>query len=347
MNTLHLPRKDAQKTRAAGANMKTPAPNAPVTGAADVDELLVMLTYARAHGSDGEALFVERFILPLPGITGIDNWAWRVVVPRADGTPADTLFSSHVDTVHPDSANPRQGVDYDANLGVACPAGPHVLGADDAAGVWIMRQMIAAGVPGTYVFHRCEERGGQGSEHLALKHGEWLEGFARAVAFDRRGTADVITHQGWGRCCSNKFAKALADALNEESLNYAPSDGGVFTDTANYTELIAECTNLSVGYAHEHTEREMIDVEHLCALRDACLKVQWDELPTQRRPGEDDSGRFNTSLSFAFESDFGTRAAYSVADLYDMNGDDLHEFVEHNPADAASLMWELLWGEDA
>jgi hypothetical protein len=120
---------------------------------------------------------------------------------------------------------------------------------------------------------------------MAEAHAEFFKGFDRAVAFDRRGTADVITHQAMGRCASDEFGRALAEALNDYTgLAYLPSDGGVFTDTANLTKLIPECTNLSVGYDSEHMAAETLDVDHWLALREACLTLAWETLPTERDP---------------------------------------------------------------
>ena len=60
----------------------------------------------------------------------------------------------------------------------------------------------------------------------------------------------------------------------------APSSGGSFTDSANYTHLIAECTNVAVGYFDQHTAREKFDLEWLERhLIPALIKVDWDNLP--------------------------------------------------------------------
>jgi hypothetical protein len=260
-----------------------------------IKELLTMLTYCRSSGSEGERQFIERFILSLPDAyaleydmkagkeTYTDVAAYVVeVVDPATNTYPPVLFSAHTDSVHQHKAGPRQPVKYDADFNMVFTDYEQPLGADDAAGVWIMRQMIAAQVPGVYVFPCGEECGGVGSQALADHYAEWLQQFDYAIAFDRRGTADVITHQGMGRCASDAFGDALAAALNVEGLDYKSSDQGVFTDTANWTELIPECTNLSCGYYHEHTKDEQLDVRHVTALADAAINIFWDELPVKR-----------------------------------------------------------------
>jgi len=132
-------------------------------------------------------------------------------------------------------------------------------------------------------------RGGIGSR-MAAKDVELFKGFDQAIAFDRKGTSSVITHQ-FSRCCSDVYGKALSEALNiaiEDRYAFAPDDEGIFTDTANLTEIIPECTNISVGYDGAHTPSETLDVEFLFALRDACLRVDWTALPIKRDPAEVD-----------------------------------------------------------
>jgi hypothetical protein len=159
--------------------------------------------------------------------------------------------------------------------------------------------MIKANVPGTYAFHYGEERGGVGSSTIAIEHRPWLARFDRAIAVDRKGTDNVITYQGWGRCCSDDFAEALAAQLNMAGQNHSfkPDSGGVFTDTANYTDDIPECTNLSCGYEAQHTHNESLDVEFLIRLKDAMLVVDWESLPTVRKTGEVDSLYDNYDLN--------------------------------------------------
>jgi hypothetical protein len=69
---------------------------------------------------------------------------------------------------------------------------------------------------------------------------------------------------------------------------YSPDDTGVYTDTAEFTDDIPECTNISVGYYNEHGDRENLDIIHFAALAVAASKVDWDALPTDRDPTIDD-----------------------------------------------------------
>jgi len=76
-----------------------------------------------------------------------------------------------------------------------------------------------------------------------------------------------------------------SDELNKNiNLSYSKDSGGVYTDSAEFTHLIPECTNVSVGYYKEHTTNEHQDIEHLINLAEACVLVDWENLPTKRNP---------------------------------------------------------------
>jgi hypothetical protein len=192
-----------------------------------------------------------------------------------------TLFVAHVDTVHR-----AEGKNRIAKTKTHWRAKGDVLGADDGAGVALLMHLIHANVRGYYIFTQGEERGGVGARYLAEKMPDLLREFDRAIAFDRRGIDSVITHQGWGRCCSDVFGTALADALmnGHDALMMLNDDTGVYTDTAEFTELIPECTNISVGYAREHTQEESLDLAYYQHLSVAVLSVDWDGLPVERDP---------------------------------------------------------------
>lgn len=200
------------------------------------------------------------------------------------GGRSTTLFVAHVDTAHrTEGANV-----FDDSKPMWTADGKHPLGADDGAGVALIATMALYGVPGYYVFTRGEERGGRGARHLAQEQYDLLAQFDRAIAFDRRDTVSVITHQGMGRCCSDLFAEALSTAFNDRGLLFMPDDTGVYTDTAEFVEVIPECTNVSVGYYNEHTGKESLDTDHLRDLLRACLFVDWESLPTSRDPLDED-----------------------------------------------------------
>ncbi len=218
-----------------------------------IDRLLDMLTYCRPHDSEGEMAFVEKFVIPYDPEVFLDPVTTQRIayVLKIGDTPV--LWSCHVDTMHPNNAPVRQDIKYDEECGMVYKDDKMPLGADNGAGVWLLLEMIDAGVPGTYIFHRGEERGGIGSSSMAANYEEFLAQYKWAIAFDRRGTGDIITEQMVGKTASDTFALAMADMLNKAGMDYAPCPNGTFTDTANYAYIIPECTNVSVGYDSEAT----------------------------------------------------------------------------------------------
>lgn len=292
--------------------------------------LHAMLTYKRKHNSESEEQWIEKFLAPY-GMTNLNDMALVVIT----NDKSRTLFSCHTDSVH--RTEGKQIVKFDKQTGEYYKDDGEALGADDAAGAWLMLEMIDANVPGTYVFHRAEEVGGIGSRFLAAHYDEFLKGYDRAIAFDRRGSTSVITHQGMGRCCSDVFAEALSDALNKnEACMYMPDATGIFTDTANYTEIIPECTNISCGYSNEHTAKERLHLPTLLALREACLQVDWESLPTERDPTVPDPEDYNYLY-----------AGTTNKSIYNMSRSEMVDMAYVDPETFVDLVRKELLGEDS
>ncbi len=241
----------------------------------DYKQLYEMLTYKRPAGSKAEQAFIARYLDGIPGIT-VDAYGNRIL---RIGESA-TMFSAHTDTVHSKGGQQKIIVDEVSGYIYKNPS-KECLGADDATGIFIMLRMIEHNIPGLYVFHRAEELGGLGSAWIAENAPSLLDGIDRAIAFDRKGSHSVITHQFGLRCASDKFALSLATLLGGD---YRPDPTGVFTDTANYMDLIPECTNLSVGYDSEHTPAESQDLSLLDSLIPVLLSIDWEALPVEREP---------------------------------------------------------------
>jgi hypothetical protein len=109
-----------------------------------------------------------------------------------------------------------------------------------------------------------------------------MRGIKKMVSFDRRNYFSVITSQLNLDCCSNEFALELCEELNSAGLKMNLDPTGVFTDSANFIDLIPECTNVSVGYFHEHTHDEMQNISFLEKLAKACVQVNWSGLKVYR-----------------------------------------------------------------
>lgn len=274
-----------------------------------------------------------------------------------------TLFVAHVDTVHR-----KEGPNKIDKTATHWRADGAPLGADDGAGCAMLMHLMYAGVPAYYVFTQGEECGGIGAKWLAdNKTDTLLSQFDRAVAFDRRGIDSVITHQGYGRCCSDVFAQALADQLcMDERLMYLPDDTGVYTDTAEFTHVVPECTNISVGYAHEHSERESLDILHFVALAERVVQINWDMLPTDRDPSAPDPddifARYNdaddwysayyggkaTSVSASFPGLASSNHHLSDDDwLREDLRDAIYDAMAGSPSFLIEMICESVWPDDA
>jgi hypothetical protein len=258
-----------------------------------------------------------------------------------------TLFVAHVDTVHR-----KAGPNKIKQTNTHWYADGAALGADDGAGVAMLMHLLHAGVDAYYIFTQGEECGGIGATHIAKTQIDLLSEFDRAIAFDRRGIDSVITHQGRGRCCSDVFADALSAALNDDmTLMYLPDNTGVYTDTAEFIDIIPECTNISVGYYSEHSDKESLDIIHFQALAERVAKIDWDSLPTDRDPAEVE---YIDWRSYYTTASTGVSSAWHHLsdDDYDMDSytielqEALYDAQSGSKQWLIELMCESVWPED-
>ena len=163
--------------------------------------------------------------------------------------------------------------------------------------------MIENKVPGIYYFFLGEEVGCVGSRKVSDYYKDnKIESIKKVISFDRRGYDSVITFQSSSRCCSDKFAEALAKELNnsEVAFKYSPDPTGIYTDSAQFTRIYPECTNISVGYRSEHTFSEQQDIAHLELLAKACIKVDWESLPLERDPSKYEYRSYNYAYGYGW-----------------------------------------------
>lgn len=228
---------------------------------------------------------------------------------------SDVMFTSHLDTATSVITNVNHVIEGD----IIKTDGKSILGADDKAGVTIMLYMIERKIPGLYYFFLGEEVGCLGSKDLSQKHKtEKLPYINKVISFDRRGLGSVITFQASSRCCSDKFGEALAAELNrvETSFSYKNDPTGIYTDSAQFTKIYPECTNISVGYYNEHTFSEKQDIEHLTKLAEACCHVNWTSLPVERDPSKVEynyyssygGGRYNWDDDYDYDYGWASRS---------------------------------------
>jgi hypothetical protein len=245
-----------------------------------------MHTYGRPAGSGIEHAFIDRFIRPTGAVPDLHH-NWHLTIGHAP-----IIWSCHLDTAHLVACRQSVHLSRAGRLWLdRAETRGSCLGADDTVGVFLCLELIRASIPGHYIFHHGEECGCQGSGDLAWTSPELLDSAQMAIALDRAGTTDVITHQMGQRTCSDLFAQSLADQLNlhVDGFSYRPCDRGVYTDTAQYATLIPECTNLSVGYTKQHSIGESVDTWHVFRLLDALLRVDVGALAVDRDPALEQS----------------------------------------------------------
>ena len=250
-----------------------------------IDRLLNILTYRRQHESEGEREFSEIYFKDFKTLKNEEGETLAYIYDNHNKkAKTNILWSAHIDTMH--NKTPElitQEVFLDTFGTAFVDQASDCLGADDGAGVFLMLEMIDANVEGTYIFHRGEERGGWGSSQIAELHADYIKQFTHAVAFDRRGTTSIITHQRGGRCASDELGTALIKLFGKD---FQLDTTGIYTDTAEYAHLVPECLNISIGYQSEHTSAETLDTAHVLRMRDTMIAYDWKRqaLPVVRKP---------------------------------------------------------------
>jgi len=284
--------------------------------------LLNMLSYKRPSQEKYiTGKFIERFLSPLD--IKFDGYG-NVYKKIGDN---NVLYSSHIDTVSETAGFQKTQVigDYIHLATKYKKQSGNVLGGDCTTGVFIMSEMIKAGIEGLYIFHLDEEIGGAGSQYILDNERELLTGIDIAIAFDRKGNDEIITHQ-FGRTSSDDFADSLADQL----IGYKPSPFGTFTDTQIYSEIIPECTNLSTGYENAHTSKETQSISTCFNLLDMMLTLDIDKLAINRNP-----------LKIDYPSKY-----WDTSIMSDREYDSLTGMIADNPETASRLLSDFGIGLD-
>ena len=238
-----------------------------------INELTGMLKHKRPAYSKQDEIFIEQYIEP---VKVFDDEAGNLI--KVIGDDPEVMWSCHTDTVHMTSGYQEVRV-KGQYIGVN-DKNSNCLGADDTAGVWLMLELIRSGKEGLYVFHRAEEVGGRGSSFIARQTPDLLKNIKCVIALDRKVTRDVITHQGTILC----------------------------SDSANYTDIVGECTNLSVGYENAHSDKEILDMAFLQNMRTKLIALDYSKLVYDRKAGDIDPE----------DHWYNAKTSYSV--LYDSSG---------------------------
>lgn len=279
-------------------------------------KLVTMLASMRPAYSLAEQAFCDEHLLPIFGEPDPHGNYIKVI-----GNDPTVAFTAHTDTVHRAQGIQSLVIEHDF---VTSSTGS-CLGADCTTGVWLLLGMIEAGIEGVYVAHAAEEIGGLGSAALVADRPLWLDNIQVCLSFDRFGTDSIITHQCGRRTASNAFATSLADILDMPSLK--PDSTGVYTDSAEYADLVPECSNLSVGYYDQHTTRESQDLLFAEMLLQRLIQADWSALVVSRDL---------TQLDEEYGSPFGSNWYEDEDDTEDL--DALHRLLIDRPYAVAELL---------
>lgn len=340
--------------------------------------LMGMLKSVRPAGGTGEKAYIDKMLSSIRrmGYTPIIDGVGNIIVnnlPTDNTTTSAVMFASHTDSVHrADSPDGTQQLAFKSDdrtiVGLASQDNqhrgftPNCLGADCATGNYIMLRLLQANAKGLYVFFREEESGGVGSEFFRQdkSNEKYWDTLTHCISFDRKGYTSIITEQWGGQCASDEFAldfaEAIAQADKDQRLDTFVADPtGSFTDSANFTDVINECTNLSVGYFNQHTADETQDLQFAEDLCDALCRIDWTSLNSYRDPKQTTVySRVTTKSSGYAWLDYYTAAGYDpYTDDPSILLDDLHynlqhggleyakELVINSPEQAAELLMYL------
>lgn len=290
--------------------------------------LIEMLRYRRPEGSETQKQFCEKFLQPVFGEPDRHGNYIHTVAYPGGGLPV-VCFTAHHDTVHRASGMQHVVVDK----GMAYAPESNCLGADCTTGVWLILGMIKNSVPGTYVIHAGEEDGCVGSSALIQDYWAnpesnypWLSYTQAVISFDRKGTESIITHQMGFRTASDTFAVSLADVLG---LPMRPDNTGSFTDSNEYKGVVGECTNISVGYYGQHTNKESQDIQFAYDLLKSLVEAHWWKLVFEREPAEDTRwSKWNDDYEYGWPTwrdeirDRPTPTYKNASDILDLIDDD-------------------------
>lgn len=297
---------------------------------ADISTLVEWLRFKRPAYSLTEKYFCEKYLEPIFGKPDEHGNYIKII-----GDHPTIAFTAHTDTVH--KTEGIQHLEIEDNIVRAINS--NCLGADCTTGLWLLAGMIEAGIEGVYVAHAAEEIGGIGSTALVKDDPHWLRSLDACISFDRFGKGSVITHQSCGRTASDAFAVSLGDALG---LGMAPDAWGTYTDSMEYADIVPECSNISVGYDHQHTAKETQDLLFAQILLERLIEADWSSLAIERDPTLIEYAGTSPWYSSGY-SNYGSSS--SADDKKEIRA--LARLVEDRPEDIAQLLFEYGFNIDA
>lgn len=300
--------------------------------------LIDILKYKRQHGSATEAAFINHYLIPVINELGYKpkmDMQGNVWVEVESKDKAPYLFCAHIDTCHRGEGMTTPVMDEQGVISVhkddidGC-----CLGADDGVGIYCNLRLIEAGVAGTYLFTRGEECGGIGAEYIAKETPDKLEGFLLCVEVDRAGTDEIIMSQSYGDCASVEFSSQLGHMLG---MGHEPSQLGVYTDCAEFGDIIPESVNISAGYDRQHTVKETVNTIYVENLVERLIGVDWSELVIVREPGDTGPDWWDTEPATIHEDYSSWKEDRTMEDYVFYNPQTVAQFLVEIGVDVAEI----------
>jgi hypothetical protein len=171
-------------------------------------------------------------------------------------------FLAHTDQVH--GYEPYMRVLLEGNILSAVDGNGKQcgVGGDDKCGIYLALMMLRVLPNCTAVFVRDEEVGCLGSAEIPLS---WFASAAFVLQADRNnGTYDVIRHTNGCNCASDAFMSAVLALPVALEAGHRENSGSV-TDIGELAnrELNCSMVNISSGYHHPHSAREIVKLDEL------------------------------------------------------------------------------------
>ena len=286
-----------------------------------------LLSTKRSNYSKGIQGVINHIInlAPAGSLVKTDKWGSLWIDTRTD--KSRTMFAAHLDTVEKKDVEGKIPIEITPSGIVRSIDHNAVMGVDDGGGVAMIVSLLLAGIPALYLFTQGEECGGLPAKFAV--NDPWIHDLDRCIAFDRKGTRDIVANQAHGILASRAFVEDLAGRLG---MGHSWAIGS-YTDSSEFFNQIKEIVNISIGYEANHTARETLDYNYFKALRKVCLTLDWETLPTIG--GDKSAGRNGASKYWGSYGPLGRGSNYSqsspgyAADLY--SDDDYYDI--HLPAD--------------
>ena len=195
----------------------------------------------------------------------------NVMISRGNGKRP--YYLAHLDQVHDYAPYMRLHCSKQGVLHASGGDNEQVgVGGDDKCGIYAAMTMLHLLPNVSVVFVRDEEVGCQGSSTVPLK---WFRNAQFVIQCDRNNhSMDVISNTNGMTCASEEFVSAVLELPACGSAGHTENTGSI-TDVGELAsrDLHISMINLSSGYHHAHTAREIVILEELSIACAVCYEA--------------------------------------------------------------------------